>query len=439
MSCRALSWVIAVTALTLGFTGAASATTVQKVVSPGGIEALLVESHNVPLVSMSIGFKGGASQDPGDKRGVSRFVENMFFDGSGRRSSLDYLRDWNRLGASGNISTSDDWMTVTFQSISANLDPSFELLRQALIEPDYDGDSIERTRGSMLATLSANLKDPDTAGAQAWYSAAYGDTSYGLPTRGSLETVTAIGRADIEAYRTKVLTRDNMKIGVTGDIDAKRLGALLDTVFGALPAKGELRPTARIAAGKAAKKEINQSVDQALIFFGNDASEIVDPNGTEYYAAILLNFILAGGDFTSRMTKEVREKRGLAYSVSASYSLMLSGGNWYGSLGTRNETVDEALRVVTDEITKMAKDGPTDEEIASAKDYFSGSFFLDLDTNLKIAGTLRSMQQWGLGMDYIDAYPSKIQALTAADVRAVAKKVLKPDDLIVVVVRKRVG
>lgn len=415
----------------------AVAADIQKVVSKSGIEAWLVESHNVPLISMSISFRGGSAEDPSAKRGLARILENMFFESSGRRDTASYLRDWNRFGASGSIAVSDEFVSISFQAITDHRDESFDLLRLALAEPTNDPASLERARRQLKLTLAQMQGDPETRATLVWFDAAFGKHTYGLPTRGSAATLDAITIADVVDYRRRVFTRDNLKIGVTGDIDAKTLAGLLDSTFAALPKKSQLGAITPVIATGGSRIDVAMNVEQAVVVFGNDASAISNPNDTDYYAATVLNSILAGGNFADRLTTEIREKRGLAYTVSASFTQLSKGGYWLGSLGTGNATVDEVVRVLEAEIRKIAADGPTDEEVDRAKSNFAGSFFLSLDTNLKIATTLTSMQTWNLGVDYIDRYAEKITALTTDDVKRVARKLIQPDKLVIVTVRRK--
>jgi zinc protease len=309
----------------------------------------------------------------------------------------------------------------------------FELLRLALNEPRFDADAIERTREQMLTALRRETTSPNDIATRLWWRTAFPDHPYGRPLNGTLEAVPLISRDDLKTYIGRVLARDKLKIGVVGDIDAATLGPLLDKVFGALPAKGNRTPVppARMdAAGR--KLFVDLKVPQAVLSFGGTGVARKDP---DFFAAFILNHIMGGGSFSSRLYKEVREKRGLVYGVYT-YLLPLDATPLLmGNTQTRAEKADETLDLIQTEIKKLIDNGPTAEELDKAKSYLKGAYALNFDTSAKIAGQLVQIQLDDLGIDYIDRRNGMIDKVTLDDINRVAKRVLGGGILVTVVGR----
>ena len=412
----------------------ASAMKIQQVTSPGGITAWLVEEHSVPLIAMQFAFKGGAAQDPADKAGTAHFLTAMLDEGAGEMRSAAFQQRIEELAVRMSFSAGQDNFSGSFQTLTENRDPAIEMLRLALNEPRFDADAIERMRRQIGAGLKFDAKDPDKIASRAWFKIAFGDHPYGRPVKGLAETIARIGRDDLEAYRKRNFARDNLKVAVVGDIDAAGLSKLLDRVFGALPAKAQLAKVANIEPKPGpVQKIIEMNVPQSVAQFGHSGIERKDK---EFIPAYILNYILGGGGFSSRLTEEVREKRGLAYSVY-SYIYPYSHSSVYlGGVATKNEAIAESLKVIRAELERMAKDGPTADELKNAKQYLTGSYALRFDTSSKIASQLLWIQIEDLGIDYIDRRNDLVEAVSIEDVRHIARRLLQPGKLIVTIVGK---
>jgi zinc protease len=244
-------------------------------------------------------------------------------------------------------------------------------------------------------------------------------------------------RDDLEGFRKRTFARDNLKVVAVGDIDAAQLGALLDKVFGDLPAKADLVPVAATTpAAKERVEVVEMDVPQSVVQFGMQGIDRDDP---DFMPAFVLNQILGGGGFASRLTEEVREKRGLAYSVYSYIQPYRRASIFAGGVATKNEEVGRSLDVIRAELKRMASEGPTEKELQNAKDYLTGSFALRFDTNAKIANQLLGFLFEGYGIDYIDKRNALVTAVTLEQVKRVAGRLLKADDLIVTVVGKPQG
>jgi len=319
------------------------------------------------------------------------------------------------------------------RTLKENRDAAFELLRLALTAPRFDPDSVERIRSQVLSQLRRNATSPNDIASRAWWAAAFPDHPYGQPPTGTLDSVPNITIDDLKGYSRRVLAREHLKIAIVGDIDLETAGALLDRTFGALPAKAELRPVAGATVqGLGRRIVIDLDVPQTVVNFGAGGPLRADP---DFMAAYIVNHILGGGSFSSRLYREVREKRGLAYGVSDQLAWYRHGAVLLGSTATRADATRESLEVIQAEFQRMATEGPTEEELAKTKAYLKGSFVLGLDTSGKIASHLVQMQIDNLGIDYIERRPALIDAVTLADAKRVAKQLLDSGLLVAVVGR----
>ncbi len=412
-------------------------THIQRVVTPGGIEAWLVEEHAVPLISVEVGFTGGARRDPMDKQGLAYLMSGLLDEGAGDLDAEAFQTKLEDLSIRLHFNAGLDGFYGSLRMLTRHRDEGFDLLRLALTQPRFDDEPIERIRSQILVRLKRDLASPQTIAQRTWFEAVFGDHVYGRPVRGAPETVESVTADDMRAFLRAALARDNLKIAVVGDIDAETLGALLDKTFGALPPS-------------AAPEDMNQAVipdearlivverpqPQSIVLFGGPGILLDDP---DFFSAYVMNYILGGGGFASRLMEEVREKRGLAYGVSTSFNPYDYAGVFFGSVATENERIAESLSVIKAEIARMRDEGVTEKELRDAKTYLTGSFPLRFDSNSRIANQLVGYQMTGRGIDYIDTRNDRIEAVTRGDIARVAARLLDPDALTVVVVGEPEG
>ncbi len=411
---------------------AARAVEVERVVSPGGIEAWLVEDDSNPMLSLELSFEGGAATDPEGKEGLARFAAYLLDEGAGELDSEAFQQALADNSIRLSFDSGRDSFQASMATLTRNRDEAFRLLRLALSEPRFDAEPVARLRAQLMTRLARQAEDPQSIASRQLWAAMFPDHPYGRPADGTPESLQAIEVADLERFVERQLTRDRLVIGVAGDIDAETLGPLLDETFGALPAEGpalevpEAEPTA-----EGGTIVVERDQPQSTIAFAQPGIARDDP---DYYAAYAVNYVLGGGGFASRLYEEVREKRGLAYSVY-SYLLPLDHGPLVlGGLGTQNARVAESLEVVREQWRRMADEGPSAEELADAKTYLTGSFPLNLSSTGDIAGMLVGMQRENLGIDYIDEREGYVEAVTLEQARRVARELYEADALTTVVV-----
>ncbi len=409
---------------------------IQSVTSPGGITAWLVEEHSIPFVALEIRFRGGASLDAPGKRGAINLMTGLLEEGAGDMDARAFSRETEALATSFGFDVSDDALSISARFLTENREASIALLRAALMEPRFDADAIERVRGQVIANIKSNQKDPNKIASQTFDKIVFGDHPYGSSLNGTLESVAALTRDDLLEAHRNVLARDRIYVGAVGDITPEELGNLLDDLLGDLPAEGAAMPPRAEVDIPPGTTLVDFATPQSVAIFGQPGIAQDDP---DWFAATVLNRVLGGGGFESRLMTEVREKRGLTYGV---YSYLMPrdlAETYLGSVSSANDRIAEAIEVIRAEWAKAAEEGITQEELEAAKTYITGAYPLRFDGNAPIANILVGMQMLGLPIDYIATRNDKVEAVTLDDVKRVAGDLLEPDNLHFVVVGQPEG
>ncbi len=398
----------------------ASAMNIEKIVSPSGIVAWLVREQTVPLVSLSYSFRGGSSQDAADKPGTANLTADLLDEGAGNLDSKTYHERMENHAIELSFGVGRDYFHGSLRALNEHREEAFDLLHLALAAPRFDAEAVERVRGQMMSLLRRDTTNPNELASISWWRNAFPDHPYGRQSKGTLEAVPRITVADMRDYVHRVFARDALVVSIVGDIDAKTAGALIDRAFAGLPEKSELKPVADAKPSNLGRRiVINLDVPQAVMTFGGQGIARNDP---DFMAGYLVNHILGGGSFSSRLYQEVREKRGLAYGVSDSLVWFRNAAVVIGGTATRADRTSEALKVIEHETKRMADDGPTAEELKAAKSYLKGAYALALDDSNKIASQLTQIQIDDLGIDYMQRRGAMIDGVTIADAKRVAKR-----------------
>ena len=413
------------------------AASVQKVVSKGGIEAWLVEDYAVPLIALEFAVKGGAAQDPQGKPGVATMLAGLLDEGAGPYDSDEFHRALDDHAIEMSFSADRDVLSGRMQTLSRNSNRAFELLRMAVTQSRLDDEPLERVRSQLFAGLKREQNDPDYVAGRTFRAMSYPGHPYSSPVRGELESLPALTRADLLTMRSSMLARETLKIAVVGAIDAVTLAAHLDDVFGALPEKANLAPIGDIDfTGTGMRYVVDVDVPQSTIRFGRQG---IGRKDVDFVPATVVNHILGGGIFSARLFREVREKRGLAYSVYSQLATYDHGAMLIGGTSTKNERAAESMDVIQGEISNLSEHGPTEEELDKAKKYLIGSYALRFDTSTKIAGQLVHLQSDGYDVSYLDERNKLIAAVTMEDAKRAAKHLFGDAKLLVAVAGRPEG
>ena len=414
---------------------AASAMTIEKIVSPSGIEAWLVRENSVPLVALNYAFHGGSTQDEADKTGTASLAADLLDEGAGDLDAETFHKRLENHAIEMSFSAARDYFHGSLRTLSEHRDEAFDLLRLALSAPRFDAEAVERVRGQVLSSLRRESTNPNSLASRRWWETAFPDHPYGRESKGALETVPRITADDLRSYVRRIFTRNELTISIVGDIDAKTAGALIDRAFAGLPAKNDLKPVANASPrGLGRRIVIHLDVPQAVVTFGGPGLARIDP---DFMAGYIANHILGGGSFSSRLYREVREKRGLAYGVSDSLVWFKRAAVIIGGTATRADRTADALAIVEAETKRMAENGPTPDELVAAKSFLKGAYALSLDSSTKIAAQLTQIQLDNLGIDYVQRRSALIDAVTIEDTKRVAKRLYSGGMLVTVAGRPK--
>lgn len=399
---------------------------IQEVTSPGGITAWLVEDHNIPFTALEIRFRGGTSLDDPAKRGAVNLMTALIEEGTGDLDSVGFARARDGLAASFGFGADVDSISVSARFLTENRDTALDLLRRAIVDPRFDQPSIDRVRGQVLANIRADAKDQSALAGRAFRALAFGDHPYGSSDSGTEASVQALTRDDILAAHKATLARDRVLVAASGDITAAELGPMLDALLGGLPETGAPLPQRATLNLTGGVTIVPFPGPQSTIVFGHGGIKRDDP---DFFAATILNEILGGGRFSARLMTEVREKRGLTYGIGSYLAGYDLAEVLMGQFASGNATVAQAIDVIRDEWRKIAADGVTEAELTATKTYLTGSYPLRFDGNGQIASILVGMQQIGLTTDYPKTRNDRVNAVTMADVKRVAARLFRADDL----------
>lgn len=410
---------------------------IQKIVSPLGIEAWLVEDYAVPLVAIDFAFKGGAAQDPADRAGLAHMMSALFDEGAGPHDDEVFQRMLEENAVELSFQAGRDQINGSLRTLADRKAFAFELLHHAVTEPHFEEDAVERIRQSLQASLRREASDPNAMASLAFFTTLFPNHPYGRAPRGTLESIGAITRDDIAAQHRRLLAKDVLAVSIVGAIDAHDAEEMLDKVFGSLPTTALLQPVPDVEpAALGEHKVIDLDVPQTVLQFATPGVKRDDP---DYMAAFVLNHIYGGGSFSSRLFQKVREEKGLAYSVSTQLGSLARAAFIGGGVATRNDRAAESLDIIEAEMAEIARNGPTAAELESAKKYITGSYALRFDASTKIANQLTMIQTEQLGIDFIDRRNGLVEAVTLDDTKRVAQRLFGNSKPFVVAVGRPEG
>nr|WP_246663597.1 pitrilysin family protein [Phyllobacterium endophyticum] len=404
---------------------------IKEVVSPKGIKAWLVQDDFVPLISMRFTFKGGSSQDPDGKEGLANLMTGLFDEGAGDLTSDTFQQKLDDVGAEMGFNADDDNISGSIRMLADKRDEAVHLLALAVNAPRFDQAPIDRIRQQVIAGIKSSERDPNAIAGRKFAEALYGDHPYGRRSEGTEASLSSITHDDLKSFHKRNFGRDNLIVAVVGSISPEELAPLLDKVFGSLPEKAQLVPIAEAKLTFGQTTRVDYALPQTSISMVYPGVRRQDP---DFFPAYIMNHILGGGTFSSRIYNEVREKRGLAYSAGSNLVTRDHMAALMVNTATRADRAGETLQILKTEVARMAKDGPTQEELIEAKKYLVGSYAVNnLDSSSAVASTLVGLQDQKLGRDYIDKRAELINAVTLDQIKAAAKKLLETEPAILIV------
>lgn len=432
---RFISALVFITAVLL--LPARAATDIETVTSKAGVTAWLVEEHSLPLITLVAGFKGGSAYDPPGREGLANMLTGLMDEGAGDMESRDFQARLEELSIRLSFNADRDHITLSLSTLTKNRAAAFKLLRLALLKPRFDAAPVEKIRSQILTGIKRRQTDPDSLSINAWFKAAFGDHPYAHPLSGTGQSVNAITADDLHKFAKNVFTLESIKISVVGDITPAQLKKELSAVFDDLPEAGRLPEISQVnVPNKPILEIIEHDIPQSVVVFGNKGLKREHP---DFIPAYVLNYIIGGGGFSSILTEEVREKKGLAYSVYSYLFPLKYSGLYLGGVATDNARVKQSLDLIRAQLKKIASTGVSDKQLQDAKTYLTGSYALRFDSNAKIANILTAIQQQNLGLDYIKKRNGLINQVTQDNIRRAAQWFLDPANMIVIIVGQPQG
>lgn len=404
----------------------------QREVLPNGMVLLVSERRAVPIVTVSMLIQAGSILDPPDKPGVANLVAELLPQGTKTRTAPQISEAIEFVGGSLSVSAAHELTTISLSVLSKDLDVGLDLLADILLNPLFSPADVQRKIQDVLAGIKRDQEDPGTVSWQAFLALIYGAHPFGHPVEGTEVSVPTITRDDLVRFHEAYYRPNKAIIAVVGDVSTGDLKRRLEARLGAWTPGGLTltQPSLPALLTKRIVRTIQRDVTQANITLGHLGVTRENP---DYYAIQVMNYLLGGG-FNSYLVSKIREENGWAYDVGSAFSPGKYAGEFSVSMQTKNEVAEQAIEAALVEIRRIRDQPVGEQQLKDAKAYLTGSFPLRLDTSKKIANILASVEYYGLGLDYVDRYPSLINSVTAADVQRVAQKYLDPDRFALAVV-----
>jgi len=435
---------------------------VKRTVLPNGLVVLHSEEHTLPIVMMTLIVKVGQINEPADKAGLAHLTAELLTEGTKHRSALDVSEEIEFMGASLDASAERDYTAISLSVLKKDVQKGFELFSDILLHPTFPKNELERKRELIKGFLKQQEEDPSFLAERAFRKEVFGQHPYGRLIEGNLVTIDSVTGQDISHFYGDFFLPNNSILSVVGDLTDDELALLIKRYLGEwkkadnyhpplippLPGesstvKGGKVPSHLAGEGKGegegvfseqrSKKniKIDRDLKQANIMLGNLG---ISRDNPDYYAVLVMNYILGGGGFTSRLMQSVRDEMGLAYDIHSFFVSYKQGGMFRVSSQTKNESANTVIQEILLQIESIRKEGVIDEELSDAQAYLTGSFPRRLDTNRKIADFLAAVEFYELGLDYAEKFPEYINAVTKEDVLRVARKYLDPENYVLVIV-----
>lgn len=398
--------------------------------APHGEQVWFAEDHTLPMIAMVVAVPAGSGYDPVAKPGLASFTADLLDEGAGKLNSQAFHTALSNRAIRLSVSVERDYMLIQLVTLSENAKDAFQLLGTALAHPRFEAEAINRVRTQIVSNLAQEDEDPATVAGKAFFHVYFHDHPYAHPVGGDAKSVMAIQASDLKAFAAAHWVQPGLKISVSGDVNAETLQTLLQSAFGQMPARMPpyIPNVGRI--GQPGVTVIPMPVAQSVAVFGLPG---MLRNDRDFIPGYVANYILGGGGFASRLTTEVRVKRGLTYDVSTALDSLHRAGYVVGQVATKRGSMRETVDVVRQTLNDFASNGPTDKELTDAKTYLTGAFPLAFGSNVGIAGQMNAFQRAGLDIGYLTRRNTLINAVTSDDVKRAAKRLFNPQRMTVVV------
>ncbi len=409
---------------------------IERTTLDNGLKLIIIEHHELPVVAFRLILKSGSACDPQDKSGLADLTAGLLRKGTKTRTATQIAEEIDFVGGSLGAGSGRDATYATCEVLTKHLDVGLDLLSDVILNPTFKEDEIERLKKQTLAAIMQQKQDPENVAHEKFDEFLFGDHPYGRASEGTEESVPAITREDIVNFHRTYYVPNNAVLAVVGDVKSKEVTKKVKAKFarwsgGEVPAPVVTQPPA--IEGYQILLVDKPDLTQTYICMGHLGIEKKHP---DYFPVKVMNYILGGGGFASRMMDEVRSKRGLTYGIGCSFAANRLGGAYQVSTFTQNDSTSAAIAAIIEQIKKIQTEGVTDKELEDTKSFYNGYFPLQFETPSQIATQMLDVELYDLGQDYLRDYRKNISAVTKEDVLRVAQKYLDPNNLKLVVVSK---
>jgi len=405
---------------------------IQRITLPNKLVLLLAEEHSLPFVTIQMIIEAGSRLDPAGKEGLANLTARGLMLGTSKWSAVDLNETLDFMGAAMGVSASKDNASISLRVLKKDLEKGFGLFLDALTASTFPEEELKKEVKKILGAIQSVEEQPMEVAEQAFYKALFPDGPYGHPVEGSKGSVATLSSREVARFYKTHYHPNNAVLAVVGDITLEEVKTRLVPLLLNWPIGETAKPTFNPAFAKGPETmRINRDIAQANIIIGGIGIERANP---DFYALTVMNYILGGGGFGSRLMDEIRVKRGLAYSVSSFFDAKKYSGSFQVVLQTKNVSAKEAISLALKQIEMIRQEPVSEEALRRAQNYLVGSFPLRFDTQGKLAGFLTQIEYYGLGLDYAEKYPALIKSISREDVLRVARKYLQPDPALRVVV-----
>jgi zinc protease len=405
----------------------------KRIVLKNGMVLLLAEQHSIPMVTVNMAITAGSTAEPGDKPGLASLTASLLTQGTKERTASRISSEIDYIGGSLSTSGGEDFASASLRVLKKDIRTGLDLLSDVLLNPVFDQKEIDRKVKETLAEIQRQKEEPGAVAGEAFQKAVFGAHPYGRTNDDVAAYLPKLTRQDVLSFHAARYSPNQAIIAVVGDVTEKELVPLLNEYFKPWRKKEQKQPAydKTPVIEKTAALRIDKKITQANVVMGHVGISRENP---DFYACVVMNYILGGGGFSSRLMDNIRDNRGLAYSVHSGFAAQKEPGAFQVIIQTKNESANEVIAETLGELRRIQSEPVSEQELADAKAYLTGSFPLRMDTSAKIAGMLTSIELYNLGLDYPQTYLKSIKEVTREDLQRVAKKYLRPDNMVLVVV-----
>ena len=396
-----------------------------------GARVLFVKNHDLPIIDVEVSFKAGSAYDRLESAGTASLTNHMMLLGSDNLKQEEIINKFTEIGAEIGSGFDQDKSSFSLRTLSEKKQEAFKLFQLVLHKPNFDKDIVEREKQRYISSIRQSDTLPDSIGSKAFMKAMYGDHSYALPSSGFVESVEKINDTDLKSFYDSTYSAKSAVIVIVGDLSKKEATLFANQISHDLPSTKNLQSLKEVKLNQSHTIKIDHPSSQAHLHFGYP---IMKRGDKDFFPLYVGNYILGGGGFVSRLTEEVREKKGYVYSVYSYFMPMQEKGPFQIGLQTKKEQIDQAFDLVKKVVKEFIDFGPTEKELVAAKSNMVGGFPLRLDSNKKIMNYISMMAFYNYPLDYLETFSEKVKAVTTEQIKDAFKRRVKLDEFTTVIV-----